>query len=149
MNHEELRDHWHHQAQEYRQNVVFWQERTKTHILSDKATCERRAAYWKSLAQEAERWERMELIDNVFGLDWSQSKYVGDGVYVMDASVHAGVASVAVRTDGESTHHVIIFEEQFFEDLVTSGRAILAHYNNARRLVAQQQRKEGTDVPGN
>ena len=67
----------------------------------------------------------MAAIDDVLGLDWSEATYLGDGVYLMDATPHQGVASVAVRTDHGDQNHVIVFELEVFKDLVSRGTEML------------------------
>ena len=104
----------------------------------------------------------MDVIDNVFGMDWTESQYVGDGVYVMDSTDKTGIPSVAIRTDrtapnerhaipfekgsfnfGKEQHHVIIFEDRLFEDLVRMGRGILDKQQNLRALRKQEQETGG------
>ena len=69
-----------------------------------------------------------QQIDQVFGMDWTESTYIGDGVYMMDATHRQGVPSVAVRTDKDFRHFVIFFEYSDFETMVTKGRAIFEGY---------------------
>ena len=71
----------------------------------------------------------MAAIDTVLGLDWSNSTYIGDGVYLMDASLDMGIPSVAVRTDREYQNHVIVFEVEVFKDLVHKGTEMLQAWN--------------------
>ena len=68
----------------------------------------------------------MSAIDNVFGMDWSDARYIGDGVYIRDATDHMGVASVALRTDREFAHQIIVFETSDYETMIEYGREILA-----------------------
>ena len=72
----------------------------------------------------------MAAIDTVIGLDWSNATYIGDGVYLADASLHIGIPSVAVRTDREWDNHVIVFEVEVFRDLVSKGTEMLAAWSN-------------------
>ena len=67
----------------------------------------------------------MELIDNVLGIDWSTSKYVGDGVYMTDSTSQTGMPSVALRTDRMDQQHIILLEKREFEDMVKTGQEIM------------------------
>ena len=73
----------------------------------------------------------MAAIDTVLGLDWSGATYLGDGVYLMDATHYTGVAAVAVRTDREYQNHVIVFELEVFKDLVSKGTDMLTAWQGA------------------
>ena len=73
----------------------------------------------------------MVNIDSVLGLDWSyDTVYIGDGVYLKDATPLMGVASVAVRTDRGDAHHVIVFEDSVFRDLVKHGTTMIAAWTS-------------------
>ena len=72
----------------------------------------------------------MAAIDTVIGLDWSEATYIGDGVYLVDATPHMGIASVAVRTDRDWQNHVIVFELEVFKDLVSKGTEMLKAWSN-------------------
>ena len=80
----------------------------------------------------------MAAIDRTLGLDWSEARYVGDGVYCLDATDRQGIPSVAIRTDryigGQEEHHVIVLAENDFEDLVRIAQAMMAYQGNLRRL---------------
>ena len=65
----------------------------------------------------------MGAIDNVFGMDWSDAQYIGDGVYIRDATDHLGIKAVAIRTDREWQHHVIVLEAKVFSTFVEMGDA--------------------------
>ena len=73
----------------------------------------------------------MAAIDTVFGMDWSESRYIGDGVYIMDATPRMGIPSVALRTDRESMSHVIVFEEADFRDMARIGKELFQKYHPA------------------
>jgi len=68
----------------------------------------------------------MSAIDNVFGMDWSDAQYIGDGVYIRDATDHLGVPAIALRTDRGFEHQIIVFESSDFHDMVRYGSEILA-----------------------
>ena len=68
----------------------------------------------------------MAAIDTVIGLDWSEATYIGDGVCLVDATPHMGIAAVAVRTDRGYENHVIVFELEVFKNLVSRGTEMLA-----------------------
>ena len=77
----------------------------------------------------------MAAIDEVFGMDWAEARYIGDGVYMLDSSDHTGIPSVAIRTDREFRHFVIVLEDNVFEDMVKVGQAMLARQMNMRRAI--------------
>ena len=80
----------------------------------------------------------MNAIDSVLGLDWSEdTTYIGDGVYLKDATPHIGIPSVAVRTDRGDAHHVIVFEDMVFRDLVKRGTAIIAAWTGNTEISEQ------------
>lgn len=80
----------------------------------------------------------MEIIDRWCKLDWSESEYIGDGVYVLDATERQGVPSIALRCDrsegidGPSIPMVIVLEPEFFAQVKEKGDKIIAHWNNRR-----------------
>lgn len=69
----------------------------------------------------------MNPIDDVFGMDWTDSTYLGDGVYLKDSSERTGINSVALRTDRNmgATHQVIVLEDGVFADLMHEGKKML------------------------
>ena len=79
----------------------------------------------------------MEKIDQITGLDWSESKYVGDGVYVRSAADYMGIPSVAIRTDRGDVHHVIVMETDIFAAFVKEGKRIFAPKDKATTLDAE------------
>ena len=83
----------------------------------------------------------MGPIDDSLGMDWTKASYVGDGVYIMDATDRQGVLSVAIRTDREkySSSAVIVLEKDIFESLVRQGRAEIAYQHNLRALQREQE----------
>ena len=80
----------------------------------------------------------MAAIDRTLGLDWSEARYVGDGVYCLDATDRQGIPSVAIRTDryigGQEEHHVIVLEDNVLDDFVRIAQAMMAYQGNLRRL---------------
>ena len=79
----------------------------------------------------------MTAIDNVLGMDWLNATYLGDGVYLRDASDYMGIPALAIRTDRESDHHVIVFEADVFDTLVRRGQAILTANALAREALTE------------
>ena len=77
----------------------------------------------------------MDKIDSILGMDWSEARYIGDGVYVMEAEDRQGIPAVALRTDrSENGSNVIVLESEYFEELVKVGQALIAYQFNRRRL---------------
>lgn len=70
----------------------------------------------------------MRVIDQVIGMDWTHSQQVGDGVYIVDATQRMGTPSIAVRTDRETGHQVIVMESQVFTAFIQQGQQIIASY---------------------
>ena len=64
----------------------------------------------------------MSQIDHVFGMDWGDARYVGDGVYIRDCTDYSGIPAVALRTDRENQHFVIVLEAEFFDYVVRIGQ---------------------------
>ena len=83
----------------------------------------------------------MGPIDDSLGMDWTKAQYVGDGIYMMDATDRQGVLSVAIRTDREkhSSSAVIVLEKDIFESLVRQGRAAIAYRHNVEALKREQE----------
>ena len=79
--------------------------------------------------QRRKEEEKMEITDTVLHMNWTESQYVGDGVYILDSTERSSVPSVALRTDRESRHHVILLEEREFEEMVSAGRKLLEKYH--------------------
>ena len=67
----------------------------------------------------------MSAIDDILGMDWSDATYLGDGVYLRDATDYMGIPALAIRTDRGFNHHVIVFEGDVFGQLVRRGQDIL------------------------
>ena len=67
----------------------------------------------------------MTAIDNVLGMDWSDAKYIGDGVYLRDAEDYLGFPAVAVRTDRGPIHQVTVFDTSVFNAFVNEGTQVL------------------------
>ena len=69
----------------------------------------------------------MDVKDQVFGMDWSDAEYIGDGVYIREASDSMGIRSVALRTDRNEgrTHHVIVLEDMVFQELMDRGTEMI------------------------
>ena len=67
----------------------------------------------------------MSQIDHVFGMDWGDARYVGDGVYLRDCTDYSGIPAVALRTDRENQHFVIVLEAEFFDYVVRTGQELL------------------------
>ena len=38
----------------------------------------------------------MSQIDHVYGMDWGDARYVGDGVYIRDCTDYSGIPAVAL-----------------------------------------------------
>ena len=79
----------------------------------------------------------MTTIDNVLGMDWSDATYVGDGVYLRDATDYMGIPALAIRTDQEFNQHVIVFEVDVFDTLVRRGREMLTANALAREALTE------------
>ena len=67
----------------------------------------------------------MQYIDQVLHLDWRNAKYIGDGVYITDASPTLEVPSVALRTDRDGVPSVIGFDAREFNAMVEMGEQLL------------------------
>lgn len=88
----------------------------------------------------------MDPIDNVLGMDWTEARYIGDGVYMKNASEHTGIPSVALRTDREDSHmDVIVLEDSVFDELVRAGQAAIAYEYNRRRALDLIEKNESGD----
>ena len=87
----------------------------------------------------------MAAIDRTLGLDWSEARYVGDGVYCLDATDRQGVPSVAIRTDryigGQEEHHVIVLEDNVLEDFVRMAQNMMAYWSEVRRVKREERNK--------
>lgn len=87
----------------------------------------------------------MQYIDQVLHLDWRDSKYIGDGVYIIDASPTLGVPSVALRADRDGVPSVIGFEAREFNAMVNMGGQLLRE--QFARTKALHLSKEAQAIP--
>ena len=84
----------------------------------------------------------MSQIDHVFGMDWGDARYVGDGVYLRDCTDYSGIPAVALRTDRDNQHFVIVLEAEFFDYVVRTGQEMLgAARANASKTKPQTLRE--------
>ena len=86
----------------------------------------------------------MQYIDQVLHLDWRNAKYIGDGVYITDASPTLGVPSVALRTDRGGVPCVIGFEAREFHTMTRIGGDLLKEqFDRVKARNALQEEPEG------
>ena len=69
----------------------------------------------------------MEPIDNVLRINWSDSHYLGDGVYTTRVD-----GDIALRTDHGDQHHVIVLEPEMLEDLNRFADRTRGEYGQSR-----------------
>ena len=54
----------------------------------------------------------MAAIDDLFGWDWTEASYLGDGVFVMRVD-----GDIALRTDRETGSNIIVLEPNMLDTL--------------------------------
>ena len=91
----------------------------------------------------------MAAIDNTLGYDWISADYIGDGVYVMDTTVHQGVLSIGLRTDRPSNgSNVIVLEAKQVHAVAQHVHQVKAKWERIQREEKAEQEAEGASADG-